>query len=222
MDPDTPVSDDPLRAGELPKGFGPYNPSNSDDTYRGMLRAKDGLILSRNTMSVRVGAVAGIERVRESILASGIGTDVPKYPSIFLGSFSGTLRALTTAYAALVNDGVAPAPHLLERVEDPQGRVLYRYKGSVQRILPSGVARTTAGILREAMTQGTGQVAAAFGYRGEDAGGKPARPTTIKMRGSSVSTGRQPAGCGSDSTDRSGLSTAAMARHWPCPFGSKS
>jgi penicillin-binding protein 1A len=172
MHPDTPVSDDRLRAGELPKAFGGYNPSNSDDTYRGMLRAKDGLILSRNTMSVRVGAVAGIERVRENILASGIGTDVPKYPSIFLGSFSGTLRALTTAYAALVNDGVAPTPHLLDRVEDPQGRVLYRYKGSVQRILPSGVARTTAGILREAMTRGTGQVAAAFGYRGEDAGGK--------------------------------------------------
>ncbi len=172
MDPDMPVSDDRLRAGELPKAFGPYNPSNSDDTYRGMLRAKDGLILSRNTMSVRVGAVAGIERVRESIIASGIGTDVPKYPSIFLGSFSGTLRALTTAYAALVNDGVAPSPHLLDRVEDPQGRVLYRYKGSVQRILPSGVARTTAGILREAMTRGTGQVAEAFGYRGTDAGGK--------------------------------------------------
>ena len=172
MHPDTPVSDDRLRAGELPKAFGAYNPSNSDGTYRGMLRARDGLILSRNTMSVRVGAVAGIERVRENILASGIGTDVPKYPSIFLGSFSGTLRALTTAYAALVNDGVAPTPHLLDRVEDPQGRVLYRYKGSVQRILPSGVARTTAGILREAMTRGTGQVAAAFGYRGEDAGGK--------------------------------------------------
>jgi membrane carboxypeptidase/penicillin-binding protein len=78
MHPDTPVSDDRLRAGELPKAFGAYNPSNSDDTYRGMLRAKDGLILSRNTMSVRIGAVAGIERVRENILASGIGTDVPK------------------------------------------------------------------------------------------------------------------------------------------------
>jgi Membrane carboxypeptidase (penicillin-binding protein) len=172
LHPDTPVSDDRLRAGELPKAFGAYNPSNSDNTYRGMLRARDGLILSRNTMSVRVGALPGIERVRESILAAGIGTDVPKYPSIFLGSFSGTLRALTTAYAALVNDGVAPTPHLLDRVEDPQGRVLYRYKGSLQRILPSGVARTTAGILREAMTRGTGQVAAAFGYRGEDAGGK--------------------------------------------------
>ena len=170
LDPNAPVSDNRIGPGELPKAFANYSPANSDDTYRGILPAKDGLILSRNTMSVRVGAVAGIERVRENILAAGIGSDVPKYPSIFLGSFSGSLRALTVAYAALANDGVAPSPHLLDRVEDPQGRVLYRYKGSVQRILPSNVARLTAGVLREAMTRGTGQIAAAFGYRGEAAG----------------------------------------------------
>ncbi len=170
LDPSAPISDDRLRPGELPKAYGNYNPSNSDDTYRGILPAKDGLILSRNTMSVRVGAIAGIDRVRENILAAEIGTDVPKYPSIFLGSFSGTLRALTTAYAALANDGVSPTPHLLDRVEDPQGRVLYRYRGSVRRILPANVARLTAAVLREAMTRGTGEIAAAFGYRGEAAG----------------------------------------------------
>ena len=170
LDPNTPISDDRLQPGELPKAYDNYNPSNSDDTYRGILPAKDGLILSRNTMSVRVGAVAGIERVRENILAAELGSDVPKYPSIFLGSFSGTLRALTTAYAALANDGVSPTPHLLDRVEDPQGRVLYRYRGAVRRILPGNVARLTANVLREAMTRGTGQVAAAFGYRGEAAG----------------------------------------------------
>ena len=170
LDPQAPISDDRLRPGELPKAYGNYNPSNSDDTYRGILPAKDGLILSRNTMSVRVGAIAGIERVRENIVAAELGSDVPKYPSIFLGSFSGTLRALTAAYAALANDGVSPVPHLLDRVEDPQGRVLYRYRGSVRRILPGNVARLTANVLREAMTRGTGQVAAAFGYRGEAAG----------------------------------------------------
>jgi len=170
VSPDAPVSDDPVRPGELPKGYGNYNPANSDETYRGVLPAKDGLILSRNTMTVRIGAAAGLERVRENILAAGIGSDVPRFPSIFLGSFSGTLRALTVAYAALANDGVAPAPHILDRVEDPQGRTIYRYKGSVQRLLPANVARITSSVLREAMTRGTGQVAAAFGYQGEAAG----------------------------------------------------
>ncbi len=170
LHPDSPISDNRLQPGELPRAFANYNPSNSDDTYRGMLPARDGLILSRNTMSVRIGTMAGIERVRENILAAEIGREVPQFPSIFLGSFSGTLRALTIAYAALANDGIAPSTYLLDRVEDPAGRVIYRHKGSVQRILPPQAARLTSSVLREAMTRGTGQVAAAFGYRGSAAG----------------------------------------------------
>ncbi|MBE2179692.1 MAG: PBP1A family penicillin-binding protein [Chthoniobacterales bacterium] len=170
MQPDAPISDDRIGPGELPKAFGAYNPANSDDTYRGALPAKEGLVLSRNTMSVRVGTIAGLERVRDGILAAGLSRDVPRFPSIFLGSFSGTLKALTTAYAALANDGVTPSPHILDSVEDAQGRVLYRYKGSAQRILPAKAARMTADVLAEAMTRGTGAVARSFGYRGHAAG----------------------------------------------------
>jgi len=172
LSPDEPISDDRLQPGELPAAFAAYNPSNSDETYRGFLPAKDGLVLSRNTMSVRIGNRAGLDRVRDCILAAGLAKDVPHFPSIFLGSFSGTLRALTTAYAALANDGLAPVPHILARVEDPQGRVIYRYRSSPSgRILPAAAARTTASVLRETMTRGTAAIAKALGYLGR-AGGK--------------------------------------------------
>jgi len=170
LDPDMPVSDDPIQPGELSAAFANYSPANSDETYRGTLPARDGLILSRNTMSVRVGMIAGIDRVRECIMAAGISDDVPRSPVMFLGSFSGTLRSLVSAYAALANEGITPSPHILDRVEDAQGRVLYRFRGSSQRVLPSGAARTTAMILREAMGRGTGAVAKAFGYKGKAAG----------------------------------------------------
>lgn len=170
LDPDTPISDDRIQRGELPAAFANYHPSNSDETYRGMLPARDGLILSRNTMSVRVGMRAGIDRVRDCILAAGIAEDVPRSPVTFLGSFSGTLRSLTSAYAALANEGISPSPHVLDRVEDAQGRTLYRYRGSSQRLLPPGAARTTTAVLRETMTRGTGAVAKAFGYKGKAAG----------------------------------------------------
>lgn len=169
--PDAPVSDDRIRAGELPKAYGRYDPSNSDDTYRGVLPAKEGLILSRNTMTVRVGAAAGIDRVRETILAAGLAEQLPRFPSIFLGSFSSTLRALTASYAALANDGVAPSPYIVERVVDPQGRVLYRHKGSVGRVLPAPAARQTSSVLVEAMTRGTGAGASSLGFK-RAAGGK--------------------------------------------------
>ncbi|MGA1123857.1 MAG: transglycosylase domain-containing protein [Chthoniobacterales bacterium] len=171
MSPDEPVSDNRIQPGELPRAFAKYSPSNSDDTYRGNMPARDGLILSRNTMSVRVGMWAGLDRVRECIMAAEISEEVPRSPVLFLGSFSGTLRSLTEAYAALANEGIASSPHILAYVEDASGRVLYRYRGSARRILPSGAARTTAVVLREAMSRGTGEVAKAFGYKGK-AGGK--------------------------------------------------
>ena len=170
LDPDAAVSDSPIQRGELPAAFANYSPANSDETYRGNLPARDGLILSRNTMSVRVGMAAGLDRVRECIMAAGISDDVPRSPVMFLGSFSGTLRSLVTSYAALANEGITPSSHILDHVEDAQGRVLYRYRGSSQRILPAGAARTTASVLREAMTRGTGAVAKAFGYKGKAAG----------------------------------------------------
>lgn len=170
LDPRTPVSDDRLLPVEMPKAFARYSPSNSDDTYRGMLPAKDGLILSRNTMTVRVGLWAGLDRVRETILAAGLTDDAPRSPVIFLGSFSGTLRALTAAYAALANGGIAPTPHLLDRVEDAHGRVLYSYRGTMQRILPSDAARATQEVMRETMTRGTGAIAANHGFRRPSAG----------------------------------------------------
>lgn len=170
LDPDEPISDDQIQPGELPAAFANYRPGNSDDTYRGLLPAREGLVLSRNTMSVRVGMRAGIDRVRECIAAAGIAEDVPRSPTLFLGSFSGTLQGLTTAYAALANSGTAFEPYLLDRVEDAQGRVLYRHRGSARRVLPAAPCTTTVLILREAMTRGTGAVAKALGYRGKAAG----------------------------------------------------
>ena len=170
LSPDEPVSDDRIQSGEMPEAFADYSPANSDDTYRGMMPAREGLSLSRNTVSVRVGMRAGIDRVRECIMAAGISEDVPRSPVMFLGSFSGTLRSLTEAYAAIANEGIAPSPHILDHVEDAGGRVIYRHRGSSRRILPAGAAQTTTAVLREAVVRGTGAVAKAFGYKGKAAG----------------------------------------------------
>ncbi len=45
--------------------IGGWSPKNSDGTYRGNLPAAAGLILSRNTMAVRVGQMAGTANIRD-------------------------------------------------------------------------------------------------------------------------------------------------------------
>ena len=61
--PGSRIDDGPIRPGELP--LAPkWSPSNSDSTFGGILPAETGLIRSRNTMSVRVGQLAGLDNVR--------------------------------------------------------------------------------------------------------------------------------------------------------------
>ena len=61
--PETPVSDARLSITELPPRSPAYDPQNSDGTFGGDQPAKEGLIHSRNTMSVRVGLATGLGTV---------------------------------------------------------------------------------------------------------------------------------------------------------------
>ncbi|HZD17730.1 MAG TPA: penicillin-binding protein 2 [Actinomycetota bacterium] len=57
---------------------------------------------------------------------------------------------LAAAYAALQNDGKACVPHLLDRVDDPDGRLVRRYKPNCRGRLPFDAAYLT--YVREALT----------------------------------------------------------------------
>ena len=85
LQPDDVVDDNRLRPEELPPAYGRYDPSNSDNTYRGELPAREGLVLSRNTMSVRIGLWTGLDPIRE-IIARANFTNPPRFPSLCLGA----------------------------------------------------------------------------------------------------------------------------------------
>src|SRR5205823_5234336 len=92
MLPGATIDDGPIRRGEI-SGAPGWQPENSDGTFKGALPAEEGLIQSRNTMSVRVGERAGVNEVVRLAQAAGFD-DVPKQPAIFLGAFESTLTEL--------------------------------------------------------------------------------------------------------------------------------
>ena len=103
-----------------------YDPSNSDNTYRGELPAGDGLVLSRNTMSVRIGVWAGLDSIRETIVRSGLSQNPPRFPSLCLGAFESNLKDLTASYTVFATGGVKLQPYLIERIADPDGQTIYK------------------------------------------------------------------------------------------------
>lgn len=168
--PETPVSDARLSITELPPRSPAYDPQNSDGTFGGDLPAKEGLIHSRNTMSVRVGLATGLGTVASIMEKLGLAEDVPRYPSICLGSFESTLRNVTVAYSALATGGSRLHPHLIEQVTDAEGKVLFRATRDRVPVLDRNAARTTTAILTEVFTRGTASRAASLGLRKPAAG----------------------------------------------------
>jgi len=170
ISPNESISDDRIQPGEIPRKFGSYDPSNSDGSYRGLQPAGEGLIESRNTMTVRLGLRAGLDRIANMVVKAGIAADPPRYPAICLGAFETNLRDITSAYTAFATGGVKLQPYLIDRVFDARGNVLYKStRGRISLINPAA-ARMTTSLLEDVVTRGTAARAREFGLTGKGAG----------------------------------------------------
>jgi penicillin-binding protein 1A len=168
--PNESLSDDRIQPGEIPRKFGTYSPANSDGTYRGLQPVGEGLVDSRNTMSVRLGLRAGLDRIANTIIRAGITANPPRYPSLCLGAFETTLKDLTAAYTVFATGGVKLQPYLIDSVRDSHGNLLYKSTHGRLAVLNPVAAKMTAGLLEQVVTRGTASRARDFGLTGYGAG----------------------------------------------------
>src|SRR6516164_7149840 len=136
--PGTAIDDGPLRPGEIRSAPG-WNPNNSDGTNRGILPARDGLIFSRNTMTIRVGELATLERVINVGHSVGFSANIPNVPATYLGAFEATLKDVVAAYSVFAAQGVRREPYLIERIDDAGGNIIYQAHPPQKQALPAAV-----------------------------------------------------------------------------------
>ena len=164
MLPETWVADTPLRAGEIPGAAAGW-PANSDGKYYENLRSGDGLVLSHNASTVRVGNFAGMDSVIDVAKAAGLLKDYNKNPSLYLGNSPASPWQLATAYTTFPNEGNRVVPYLIEKIADADGKILYEsspLKAIVARRETSGLVNN---LLREVTTSGTAQsLRSTYGY----------------------------------------------------------
>lgn len=155
------VSDDPIR---ISTGSGAdWAPKNSDGTFTGLQPAALGLIKSRNTMSVRVGQIAGIRNIQGLARVLKIG-EIPNSPVISLGAFETTPVTITSAYSTFAAKGVNYVPYLIDRIVHQDGSVLYQNQVQSRPVFPESVAWMTSDILGKVLDEGTASEARSAGY----------------------------------------------------------
>jgi 1A family penicillin-binding protein len=134
-----------------------YQPRNVDTLYLGPMTMREGLVKSRNTVSVQVGLLIGMDSV--AALAARVGLDNPiaPFPSSALGASGVNPLDFVAAYTAFANLGQAVEPRMITRIEDANGRVVYTAPPPVTRqVLDPRVAFIVRDVLREAAERGTG------------------------------------------------------------------
>jgi len=110
------------------KGYGGQNwsPENYSRDYFGALTLRRGLELSRNTMTVRLAQSIGMARVSDLAIRLGETRKMDKVLAMALGAGETTVYRMAGAYSTFVNGGRLIQPHLIELVQDRNGKVIWR------------------------------------------------------------------------------------------------
>ncbi len=156
------ISDGAIVRGEIAAAPN-WNPANSDRAFGGVRPARDGLIFSRNTMTVRVGELATLDRVRALGLQAGFAKEIPDVPATYLGAFESNLKDVTAAYSAFPTQGIRREPYLVERIDDADGHILYQAHPEQHQALTPAVAWMVSQTLRGVIERGTAASAKSLG-----------------------------------------------------------
>src|ERR1700722_8048146 len=162
MMPGTRINDSPLQHGEISNAPN-WHPENADRENHGVLPARDGLIFSRNTMTIRVGELATLDRVISIGQSAGFARTIPRLPASYLGAFESDLKDVTAAYSAFAARGQRQEPYLIERIDDADGKVLYQAHPTQKQALAPAIAWMIAQTLRGVIERGTAASAKSLG-----------------------------------------------------------
>jgi penicillin-binding protein 1A len=124
--PSTIVLDAPIEIDQGP-GLPLWKPVNFDHEFLGELPLRVALEKSLDTATVRVGQAIGMPKIVDYAKKFGISDNLPPFISSVIGAGESTLMRMTTAYAELDNGGKKIIPTLIDRIQDREGKTLFRH-----------------------------------------------------------------------------------------------
>ena len=126
-----------------------YSPKNANEVYGNIpISLATAISYSDNIYAVKTHMFLGEDTLVNMAKRLGITAKLSANPSLPLGTNEINIIEMTSAYAAFANEGYKVTPHLIKKVEDQNGNVLYEYKEEKEMILNSSLTY----ILNELLT----------------------------------------------------------------------
>ena len=113
-----------------------YSPRNAGEIYGNeAISLAAAIAYSDNIYAVKTHMFLGEENLVNMANRLGITTKLDAVPSLPLGTYEINIIEMTSAYASFANLGYKVSPHLITKVEDINGNVLYEYNEEPELIL---------------------------------------------------------------------------------------
>lgn len=164
------VLEDPSLKGAL------WRPQNDTREFYGPTRLRDGLVFSRNLVSIRLLQTVGIDKTIDILERFGFQkSQLPPSLSLALGTGITTPLEMATAYAVFANGGFKVTPYFITQIKDRTGKIVFTAHPTVAcedcvlpefrapRAISAQSAFMITSILADAIHRGTGSKALALG-----------------------------------------------------------
>jgi penicillin-binding protein 1A len=105
-----------------------WRPENSEGGFRGPMRLRDALVLSRNLVSIRLLQQMGVKPVIDYARNFGFSPEKNRMPNnltLALGSMQATPLEVATGFTVFANGGYHVDPFYIDRIEGPGGEVVF-------------------------------------------------------------------------------------------------
>lgn len=103
-----------------------WRPENYSKKFFGPTRLREGMVKSRNLISIRLLREIGIQYARQYAGRFGIPLeDLPSNLSLALGSLAVTPLTMSRAYSVFANGGYLVDPHIIIKISDHDGEIIY-------------------------------------------------------------------------------------------------
>lgn len=136
-----------------------WTPRNYSGREHGVVPMSQALAQSYNLSTVRLAQEFGMSTFINHLKKFGVTSEIPSYPSIYLGAVDMSPMEVMSLYGNFATGGFKYPVKAIRSVVDPNGRLLDRYGLTVQSTIDPASAYILNNGLQQVMTSGTGKAA---------------------------------------------------------------
>jgi len=134
-----------------------WKPENYDKTFHGLTLFREGLILSRNVITVKILREIGIGYAIDYARKLGVTSHLDRDLSLSLGSSGLSLLELVNAYSVFANQGALIPPCFIHKIVDRDGNVVYECPAEPEPVIEESTAYIITHLMEEVVKSGTGR-----------------------------------------------------------------